>query len=461
MKMNRSVLLLVVPAAVALGAVSPLRGGDVTRATPAALAPAASFREVPPPSQFPQDPADSLYRAARAALNANDYRLAAQRFREIRQRYPRSAYAGDALYWEAFALYRLGGSENLRAALQRLERQGREHPSAGTRGDAGALSTRVRGELARLGDSEAAAQVTRQASRAAQSCPSEDEDARTAALNALLQMNSEQALPILSQVLARRDECSAPLREKAVFIISQKRAAETEETLLRVARTDPSADVREKAVFWLSQVPTDRAVAVLEQILRSSTDDGVREKAIFALSQHRSARASQLLRAAAEEDGLPDELREKAIFWLGQGQSADQSAFLKSLYGRLSSPDLKEKVLFSLSQQEGAENRRWLLELAANEREPLEMRKKAVFWAGQSGAALTELSELYDRLTTREVREQVIFVLSQRSEAAAVDRLIQIARSERDPELRRKAIFWLGQSEDPRVAQVLLEIIQR
>jgi HEAT repeat protein len=62
-------------------------------------------------------------------------------------------------------------------------------------------------------------------------------------------------------------------------------------------------------------------------------------------------------------------------------------------------------------------------------------------------------------MQNREMKEQLIFVYSQRHEAAALDQLIRIAKTESDKELRKKAIFWLGQSHDPRAAQVLLEII--
>jgi len=120
---------------------------------------------------------------------------------------------------------------------------------------------------------------------------------------------------------------------------------------------------------------------------------------------------------------------------------------------------LKEKVIFSLSQMGGADNGRWLMDIALNEREPVEMRKKALFWAGQTGGNLEQLAGLYDRMQNQEMKEQLIFVYSQRHEAAALDQLIRIAKTEQNKELRKKAIFWLGQSHDPRAAQVLLEII--
>jgi len=292
--------------------------------------------------------------------------------------------------------------------------------------------------------------------------PEDDEDdVRVAALNGLLQMDAGSALPILQKVLARRDGCSAGLRRKAVFIISQKRGSETETLLLDVAQHDPDAEVRQQAVFWLSQVPTDRAVGMLDSILRTTDDQELREKALFALSQQHSPRAGQILRGYAENANAPSEAREKAIFWLGQQHSGENAAFLRGLYGKLTDEELKEKVIFSLSQMHDADNTRWLMEIALNERESIEMRKKALFWAGQSGMAATDLATMYDRLTDSEMKDQTIFVLSQKRDRVAVDKLMSIAKTEKDRELRKKAVFWLSQSRDPRVAEFLESLISQ
>ena len=58
------------------------------------------------------------------------------------------------------------------------------------------------------------------------------------------------------------------------------------------------------------------------------------------------------------------------------------------------------------------------------------------------------------------MKEQVIFVASQMGETEAVDFLMEIASSERDKELRERAIFWLGQSNDPRIPDFLLALIR-
>ena len=78
----------------------------------------------PPKAWAQSDPADSLYRLARETLNRGEYRRAAQLFADISQRFPNSVYAADARYWRAFALYRIGGTNDLRDALSALERVG-------------------------------------------------------------------------------------------------------------------------------------------------------------------------------------------------------------------------------------------------------------------------------------------------------------------------------------------------
>ena len=445
------------------------------------------------PDQAQADVADSVYRAARQALNRNDYDQAARLFRSIRERYPKSTYVPNAYYWEAFALYRTGSDDNLRTARTALETQANQYPKATTRRDAAVLLRRVQGELARRGDQPAATAIAQDvdeltspraeaaASRAARAearaasaaargarpsddrnCDDED-DIRIAALNAVLQMDPDRAVPLLKTVLARRDEGSACLRRKAVFLLSQKHTDETSSLLLNAVRSDPDQEVREQAVFWLSQVPGDETVAALDSILRDpKTPPEIQEKAIFALSQHRSARAGAILRDFAARRDVIIDLREKAIFWIGQSRSPENAQFLKDLYAKVENDDLKDKIIFSLSQMGGADNYRWLMDIALNPKEDIEIRKKALFWAGQGhNVDVADLVKLYDSMSDREMKDQLIFVYSQRREDAALDKLFDIGKNDPDRELRKKAIFWIGQSRSPRASKYLQDLINQ
>jgi HEAT repeat protein len=422
---------------------------------------------LPPEPWAKADPADSLYRLAREAMSRGDYKRAAEIFHRIPERFPQSAYAGQAMYYEAYALYRNGGDDDLSAARDRLH-QLKQKDSKVWKNDGAVLLTRVCGELAKRGDENCASEIENRAQQdppvqRGASCPSEDDedDDRIAALNALMQMDADRAMPILKKVLERRDPCSAGLRRKAVFLVSQKRTDETANILMNVARTDPDQETREQAVFWLSQVPG--STGLLEEILKGNGDENIKEKALFSLSQQNEPRAQQILRDFALRENENDDLREKAIFWLGQRRSSENTEFLRNLYSRLKNQDLREKVLFSLSQQRGVGNEQWLMNIALDPKEDIELRKKALFWAGQSGGvAIPELAKLYDRMGDAEMKDAIIFSLSQRqSDKAAIDKMFDIAKNEKDAELRKKAIFWLGQSRDPRVQQFLIDLINR
>ena len=133
------------------------------------LAPWAAARDdvVVPAARFPQDPADSLYRVAREAFNRGDFERAQQLFQVMRERWPQSAYRASALYFGAYALYRLDGSANLRRSRELLAEHSAMAVGDAARGDAEALRARVEGRLAQLGDLRAAENVVRSAELAA------------------------------------------------------------------------------------------------------------------------------------------------------------------------------------------------------------------------------------------------------------------------------------------------------
>jgi len=438
-----------------------------------------------------QDPADALYRQAREALNRGEYTRAIELFTQIRTRHPRSAYAPDSYYWEAFALNRRGSTESMRQALDLLAQQADRYANAATRAEARTLEIRIQGELARRGDEASAAAVASRVPGMVPPTPpipptaptpptppaagrgrvmvssspcADEDDERVAALNALLQMDAERAVPVLERVLARRDAVSACLRRTAVFLVSQHRSGRTEAILLDAARTDPDAEVREQAIFWLAQTGTPRAAAALDSILQTSTDPQIQKRAIFSLGQMRQGTASQTLRAYAGRSDVDREVRDQAIFSLGQSGGPEDIEFLQGLYRRERDEQIKERIIFAVSQmprRNAASDGQWLARIAGDASEPLRLRKNALFWAGQSGAPLSELIQAYDRMPEAEMKEQVIFVLAQRREQQATDKLLDIARRDRDPRMREKAIFWLGQRNDPRTADLLLEILER
>jgi HEAT repeat protein len=411
---------------------------------------------------YPDDPADSLYTAARAAMAEQRYARAAELFHQITSRYPTSTYASTAAYYEAFSRSRMGGIDDLRQAYHILTAS-----TTTLSKDAQELTVRVCAQLVRKGDDSCKRSLEhgadpKESTTESTKCPTEDDDdnIQIAALNALLQVDGERAMPILKQVLARRDPCSVVLRRKAVFLVSQKAQSDGADILLATARTDPDQEVREQAVFWLSQVHDPRAIGMLDSLLLHSDDEEIREKALFALTQQHD-HGSPILRQFASDESQNEDLREKAVFWLGQSGNPDDETFLKNMFRKEKNPDLKDKIIFSVAQRHDGNEADWLAGVATDTTQDVDVRKKAIFWLGQGSSSLDQLTGLYGRMQDRELKEALIFAYSQRHERSAVDELIAIAKTDKDPEMRKKAVFWLGQSHDPRVVEVLQELINK
>jgi tetratricopeptide (TPR) repeat protein len=332
------------------------------------------------------------YRDARRALNQQRFDEAVAGFRALREQYPASVYLGDAYYWEAYGLERGG---NLEEALRVLDTLARALPEAKAIDEARALRVQICGELARRGNGECAQDVW----NAVGEPNAQDDSLQIAAVNALINMPPERAVPLAMRVLANRQQ-PIGVRKQALFIIADKGddagdAAAVRETLLRTALDDSDAlEVRNQAVFWLSEVPGSETLDALTRVL----------------------------------DGAGGE-------------------------------DLAKQAIFAISQQDGAPARELLKSIAGDRGRSIELRKQALFWAADSGMSAAELTAIYRATEEPQLREHMIFLLSEHDDDG-VESLIEIARSDADIEMRKKAVFWLGQSDDPRAEQLLLELLE-
>ena len=92
------------------------------------------------------------------------------------------------------------------------------------------------------------------------------------------------------------------------------------------------------------------------------------------------------------------------------------------------------------------------------------VRKQAVFWLSQEASeeatrGLTELAE--SEREDQALRKQAVFALSQLRNGQGIAPMIRLARSDPDPVIRKQAIFWLGQSGDPRAVAFFEEVLTR
>jgi hypothetical protein len=442
-------------------------GSAALAARAAGAAPPAAARTAPAahaagPARAPQDSAESLYRAARAALSDGDYDRAAEGFRDVSGRFPRSARAADALYYEAFARYRAGGSRNLRAALAALDTQRRRYADAATRADAAALATRVRGELARGGDAEAAATVADDARAAASACP---RGRRGRARGRAQRARPDGRRPGGARARARarppRRLLGAAAPQGRVPAVAAARRRDGRCAAARRPERPRPRGARAGRVLAVAGAHPARHRRARRHPQRQRRPGAAREGAVRAVAAGRRARPGRCCATWPPRRAPTRACARRPSSGSASAAPPRTRASCAGLYGQLRDAELKEKVLFSLSQMRGQGNERWLLDVAQDTRESLAVRKKAIFGAQQAGVGVDQLGALYGRLGERELREQVIFALSQERGPRRGRPPHGHRPRDQDADLRKKAIFWLGQSRDPRAAQFLASLLDR
>ena len=410
------------------------------------------------------DPADSLYRLARETLNRGEYSRAAKLFAEITQRFPNSAYAADARYYRAFALYRLGGGNELRDALRALQEAGPSYRQASLQADAAELTVRIRGALAAQGDPTAAAMVGEPRQNPA--IPVTVKISRSGSKRSIRseRPTRSQRLPILRRLLARRDDCSASLRRAALYLLGRRKDPEAMNLVMMAARTDSDLRVRSEALRFLAAMPGDQAISTIEEIARTPGNEQLQRAAISALGRSDSPRARQSLRSIVERTDLSESLRATALSSMDDCEcerTSENGAYLRSLYPRLESSRLKSYAIRAIARSGGSDNEQWLLTVVKNPNEPVNLRADALRYAGRSSIPIGDLVRMYDVAGDRPLRVQLIQLYAQRTDPQASDKLLEIAKKGTDPDMRRMAISALSRKNDPRTKQLLLEIIDK
>ncbi|HEX6314813.1 MAG TPA: HEAT repeat domain-containing protein [Gemmatimonadaceae bacterium] len=407
-----------------------------------------------------QDVADSVWTRARALLNRGEWGQAVAAFRSIPQQYPNSAYAPEAAYYQAFGLFRIGGTSELREALSVLESSRTRYPNARSRAEAASLVTRIRGVLAQRGDAQAAAELRASASEQGVTCDREEQSVQAEAMNQLSRMEGSNINELITRVLARKDECAIPLRKTAVFLVGSRRDAQAVSILSGVARSDPSVEVRAEAINIIGRLPNEEGVTVLEELVRSD-DERIQRTAIRALVRHSSARARASVRSLVERDDVSERVRSEALSAFNSEQAtADDIAWLRALYGKVTTPSLKSRTLSAIVRVGGPEVDQWLVTLASDDNQPSDIRATAMRRIGQT-MSVADIGRLYDGATNRRFRAEIISVLGKRKEDAATDKLIDIIKNGTDPSLRSSAIQAVVSKQDARAQQLLLEIINK
>jgi thioredoxin-like negative regulator of GroEL len=228
---------------------------------------------------------------------------------------------------------------------------------------------------------------------------------------------------------------------------------------IRGNRTDDALDEDEElkviALNGLLQTDEEEALPLLEELLSNDASNQMKGRALFVLAQSDSDKAMEIL-AATARNGSDPELQKQAIHYLGVHRSEGNLELLSSLYeGAGLSPELRRVILESYMI--GGDTER-LLAVARDASESIELRKMAIHFLGASGVDPNRLLELYpSQGISAELKTQILHGLFV---SGSIPELIALARGEKDPELKKRAVHWISMSGTPEAKQFLMELVR-
>ena len=369
---------------------------------------------------------EEAYDSGREALDEDKFDRAEQKFDEVVK--ANAPQADAAMYWKAYAQNKLGKRAAALATLRDLKQR---FPQSRWQRDGGALEIEVQQSSGQPAKPEAQS----------------DEELKMLAIQGLMNSDPERAMPLLEKVL--NGTGSPKEKSRAMFVMAQNGSPQAREILAKIARGQNNPDLQRKAVEYLGLFGGAVSRKTLADIYTSTNDPAVKRAVLksFMLSGDK-----EHLLASAKSEKDP-ELRRDAIHQLGLVGGTTE---LEQLYRSENSPELRRDILqaFFLAGDSAK-----LQDVAQNEKDP-EVRRAAIHNLGLIGGdgAAAALQAIYSRDTDRGNREAVLDALFLQGNAKT---LVAIARAEKDPGLRKKAVEKLALMGSKDASDYMMELLQK
>lgn len=230
---------------------------------------------------------------------------------------------------------------------------------------------------------------------------------------------------------------------------------------VRTFTPECSIDAGGTTVYWISDAQPAQSVAFLEAIAAGG-DRHLTNGAIAAIAFHADASADRVLDALVAPD-KPEETRRTAVFWLGNARGRHGYEVVAKIAHDDPSDRVREHAVFSLSESKEPDAVHAIIEIARNDKSP-RVRGQALFWLAHSAQRQVAASAIENAIQNdpeTEVKKKAVFALSQLPNGDGVPKLIEVAKNNHNAEVRKQAMFWLGQSKDPRALKFFEDILTR
>jgi hypothetical protein len=130
------------------------------------------------------------------------------------------------------------------------------------------------------------------------------------------------------------------------------------------------------------------------------------------------------------------------------------------LLSQIRNADREGQLLAALSLHDHPRVVPALIDLARHDPDS-EVRRHAIFWLGQKAGAKVagELRRAIDEDPDEDVKQHAVFAISQLPPERSVPLLIELVKTHKNRAVREKAMFWLAQTDDPRALELIEGIL--
>ncbi len=255
--------------------------------------------------------------------------------------------------------------------------------------------------------------------------------------------------------------------EPANYAFALLRTEDKKVTKVRTFTPDCPLDAANLPVYWLTDVSPAQSINLLSEFVQARFAEGTYLKkdparqAVHAIALHNIPETDNALKKFIAQ-GQPESLREQAALMLGIERGKIGFEILRAAVKQDPSDRFRKKALLGFSQSDEPEALRELISLAHNDPSS-QVRSQALFWLAQKGGRkeAEQITDAIENDPENEVKKKAVFALSQMPKDEGVPLLINVARTNKNPIVRREAIRWLGFSNDPRALDFIEQILTK
>ena len=279
-------------------------------------------------------------------------------------------------------------------------------------------------------------------------------------------------------------------RNLAIFLLRDPSSNQI--TRMEVFNLERKREYSGYPVYWLGRANNEESLNYLRAIAAATPLDMMSERAVLAIALHDDARVGGMLKNFITSSPNP-RIRSTSVYWLGQvggeqaflasrvrndaedkkirrsaahaiGQSRDRGtvATLKDLYETVKDVEVRRSVISAVGNSIDEQPAfAFLLNIAKTDADP-ESRRTAVRQLGHFARedAVDEVMKIYANDTNIEVKRSALRSLAETKSPRAEDKLFEVAKGNDVMEVRREAIRLLGERVSKRSFEFLSQTAQ-